>query len=180
MVEIMRWVPHRMVVSQTGELGAIASVAIGLGSNLGNSAQILRQALVQITRLEATTLGRVSALYRTKPVGPPQPDYVNACALLLTRLPAAELLRQVQGIEQCFGRVRTERWGPRTLDLDILLWGDRQIDQPDLQVPHPRLAERSFVLVPLAEIAPNWHHPVLRTAIAQLLQTVDCSDVQPL
>jgi len=153
-------------------------VAIGLGSNLGASQQILHQALIELDRVAGVVLEQSSSFYRTKPIGPPQPDYVNACAVVETILAPLVLLQTIQQIEQNFARVRLERWGPRTLDLDVLLWDDTVIDSPDLQVPHPRMAERGFVLVPLAEIVPDWQHPVLGEAIADLLKTVDCSGVE--
>jgi 2-amino-4-hydroxy-6-hydroxymethyldihydropteridine diphosphokinase len=159
-------------------------VAIGLGSNLGESQQILRGALAQLAAVEGVVLERVSSFYGTKPIGPPQPDYINACAVVRTSLSASVLLEAVQQIERDFDRVRVERWGPRTLDLDILLWGDEVIEQSDLQVPHPRMAERGFVLVPLVEIladmALDWRHPVLGEAIADLLKTLDFSGVEKL
>ncbi len=155
-------------------------VAIGLGSNLGESQQILRGALAQLRAMEDVDVELVSSFYGTKPIGPPQPDYVNACAVVRTTCSPSDFLAGLQGIEQDFDRVRLERWGPRTLDLDILLWGDEVINLPDLQVPHPRMAERGFVLVPLAEIVPDWRHPVLGEAIADLLKIVDCSGVEQL
>ena len=154
--------------------------ALGLGSNLGDSQGILWRALERLEEMDGITLERTSLFYATKPIGPPQPDYVNACAVVETTLSAAALLDCLQQLEQEFDRVRLERWGPRTLDLDILLWGEEVLDFPDLQVPHPRMAERGFVLVPLAEIVPDWQHPVLGKAIADLLKTVDCSGVEKL
>lgn len=172
------------VSSQISAGAGAGQVALGLGSNLGDSRGILQEALAQLDQTEDIALGAISSFYATKPIGPPQPDYVNACAVVRTTLSPLGLLSCLQGIEQDFDRVRLERWGPRTLDLDILLWGDRVIDLPDLQVPHPRMAERGFVLVPLAEIcaeiAPGWRHPLLGEAIADLLQTVDCSGVEKL
>ena len=159
-------------------MGEIMKSALGLGSNLGDSRQILQRALKRLGSLDSITLELASSFYATKPIGPPQPDYVNACAVVETTLSAPALLDCLQRVEQDFDRVRLERWGPRTLDLDILLWGDEVMDLPDLQVPHPRMAERGFVLVPLAEIAPDWQHPVLGEAIADLLETVDCSGVK--
>jgi len=155
-----------------------ARVAIGLGSNLGASKQILQQALIELDRVAGIVLKQSSSFYFTKPIGPPQPDYVNACAVVRTTLAPLALLQTMQKIEQSFARVRLERWGPRTLDLDVLLWDDAVIDLLDLQVPHPRMAERGFVLVPLAEIVPDWQHPLLGKAIADLLKTVDCSGVE--
>ncbi|WP_227718319.1 2-amino-4-hydroxy-6-hydroxymethyldihydropteridine diphosphokinase [Microbulbifer sp. Q7] len=128
---------------------------IGLGSNLDDPAAQLRRALEQMQDIPQTTLCASSAFYASAPIGPgEQPDYVNAVAELDTDLPAEALLDALQAIENTHGRERTLRWGARTLDLDILLYGDQQIDTVRLQVPHPRMAERNFVLEPLAELAP--------------------------
>ncbi|MBN8430713.1 2-amino-4-hydroxy-6-hydroxymethyldihydropteridine diphosphokinase [Microbulbifer salipaludis] len=128
---------------------------IGLGSNLDDPAAQLRRALEQIQGIPQTTLCASSAFYASAPIGPgEQPDYVNAVAELDTDLAAEALLDALQAIENSHGRERTLRWGARTLDLDILLYGDQQIDTVRLQVPHPRIAERNFVLEPLAELAP--------------------------
>ncbi|APZ42164.1 2-amino-4-hydroxy-6-hydroxymethyldihydropteridine diphosphokinase [Acidihalobacter ferrooxydans] len=129
---------------------------VGLGSNLQTPEQQLRQALDELARIPRTRLVAQSGLYRNPPMGPvAQPDFVNAAAALETQLPALELLDELQAIEQAHGRVRIERWGPRTLDLDLLLYGDHSIEEPRLRVPHPGLHERPFVLYPLAEIAPE-------------------------
>jgi 2-amino-4-hydroxy-6-hydroxymethyldihydropteridine diphosphokinase len=112
--------------------------------------------------------------------GPPQPDYLNGCALLDVQLTPQKLLETLLRVEAQFGRVREERNSPRTLDLDLLLFDDLILNIPTLQLPHPRMKDRAFVLVPLAEIAPNWIEPVSGKAIAQLVQTVDCSGVQRL
>ncbi len=157
----------------------ILRCAIALGSNLGNSQFTLEQALEQLHQMPDVWVVQRSAWYRTKPVGPPQPDYLNGCALLDTSLLPLALMRRLLQVETEFGRVRGEKNGPRTLDLDLLWAADNILDTPELQLPHPRLAERAFVLVPLAEIAPDWVHPILGKAIADLLKTVDCSDVQP-
>lgn len=127
---------------------------IGLGSNLGEPVQQLRAALRALGSIPATRLLQSSSFYRSRAVGPgEQPDYLNAVAALDTGLSAHELLGHLQRIERQQGRVRNLRWGPRTLDLDLLLYGDREICDRRLTVPHPRLAERNFVLHPLAEIA---------------------------
>lgn len=154
--------------------------AIALGSNLGESLAILQDALKLLSQTPAITLQHCSSWYQTAPVGPPQPDFINGCALLQVQLTPPELLEILLEIEAKFGRIRKERNGPRTLDLDLLLFDDLILDSPRLQIPHPRMLERAFVLVPLAEIAPNWVEPVSGIAIAQLLQRVDCSGVRRL
>lgn len=151
--------------------------AIALGSNLGNSLKTLESAIISLAHTPEISLQARSHWYQTKAVGPPQPDYLNGCILLTTSLKPHALLQVLLDIEKQFGRVRRERWGPRTLDLDLLLYGDRILHTPNLQIPHPRMTERAFVLVPLAEIAPDWIEPVSGKAIADLVQTVDCSEV---
>ena len=129
---------------------------IGLGSNLDDPAGHIQQALAALGNLERSRPGRVSRRYRNPAVGPgEQPDFINAVAELFTDLSAMELLRALQGIETAQGRVRTIRWGARTLDLDLLLYGDAIIDTPELQVPHPRMRERNFVLYPLHDLEPE-------------------------
>lgn len=154
--------------------------AIALGSNLGDSRTILESALKTIAKTLGITLKAQSSWYQTAPVGPPQPDYINGCALVEVQLTPQELLQNLLKIEVQYGRVRQERWGPRTLDLDLLFFDDLILNLPNLQLPHPRITERAFVLVPLAEIAPNWVEPVSGKAIAQLVQRVDCSGVRRL
>ncbi|AFZ13869.1 2-amino-4-hydroxy-6-hydroxymethyldihydropteridin epyrophosphokinase [Crinalium epipsammum PCC 9333] len=151
--------------------------AIALGSNLGDSNTILKSALFTIANTPGVNLISQSSFYQTVPIGPPQPTYLNACAILEVKLNPDELLEKLLKIELEFGRVRTEYWGARTLDLDILLFDDLIWDTPTLQIPHPRMGERGFVLVPLAEIAPSWIEPRSGIAIAELLQAVDCSGV---
>ena len=132
--------------------------AIGLGANLGDAAATLREAIAELARLPDTELLRASRLYRTPAWGrTEQPDFINAVVLVETAVPARELLDALLAIERNFGRVRVdgERWGPRTLDLDLLLFGDAVIDEPGLRVPHPHLHERAFALLPLVEIAPQ-------------------------
>ncbi|MFB6276974.1 MAG: 2-amino-4-hydroxy-6-hydroxymethyldihydropteridine diphosphokinase [Halothece sp.] len=153
------------------------SCAIALGSNLGESQQNLEQAISQLNQSPEITVNDVSSWYETVPVGPAQPNYLNGCALLTTSLPPHPLLDTLLSIETQFGRVRQERWGARTLDLDLLLYEDIVLDTPRLQLPHPRMRERAFVLVPLEEIAPNWVDPITGSAIAQLKDTVDCSGI---
>ena len=148
------------------------SAAIGLGANLGASLDdcraTLEAALATLDRSPGVRLLRRSRWFRSAPIGPPQPDYVNGCALLEVELEPEQLLDRLLAVEQRFGRVRAERWGPRSLDLDLLLIGDRQLDTPRLQLPHPRMRERAFVLVPLAEIAPDWTMPPDGRCVAEL------------
>ncbi len=153
------------------------SAAIALGSNLGNSLATLEAALQILAQTPGVAVKERSHWYQTPAIGPPQPDYLNGCALLQVSLSPPELLQVLLQTEAKFGRVRRERWGPRTLDLDLLLFDDLILDLPGLQIPHPRMMERAFVLVPLAEIAPDWREPVSGQTIATLLQAVDCSGI---
>jgi 2-amino-4-hydroxy-6-hydroxymethyldihydropteridine diphosphokinase len=120
----------------------------------------------------------VSSWYLTAPIGPPQPDYLNGCAVIETSLTPLALLQELQAIEAEFGRVRQEIWGARTLDLDLLLYDNLIIDLPTLQVPHPHMGERAFVLIPLAEIVPNWIEPRSGQSIVTLCNQVDHSGVK--
>jgi 2-amino-4-hydroxy-6-hydroxymethyldihydropteridine diphosphokinase len=134
---------------------------IGLGSNLGDREAMIRMALDDLARLPGTTLVRASSLYDTEPVGDvDQPNFLNAVAQIDTELTARQLLWNLQLIERRLGRVRTQKWGPRTIDLDLLLYGALVVDEPDLKVPHPELIRRSFVLVPLVELDPLLVHPL--------------------
>ena len=145
--------------------------AIGLGANLGDAAATLREAIAALARLPATELLRTSRLYRTPAWGrTEQPDFINAVALVETALPPRELLDALLVVERSFGRVRLdgERWGPRTLDLDLLLHDAQSIDTPRLSLPHPRMHLRAFVLVPLCEIAPDCRIPGRGKAAAWL------------
>lgn len=128
---------------------------VALGANLGDAQATVVQAMAALGRLPATRLLRRSSLYRSAPVDAGGPDFINAVAELATHLSAPDLLLQLQALEQAAGRERPYRHAPRTLDLDLLLYGDAQIDSPALTVPHPRMNERAFVLVPLAEVAPQ-------------------------
>jgi 2-amino-4-hydroxy-6-hydroxymethyldihydropteridine diphosphokinase len=124
---------------------------LGLGSNLGDRLANLTQA-VRALALSGMTVVRTSRVYETAPVGPPQPDYLNAVAEVETDLSARELLEVCLGVERQMGRVRAERWGPRVIDVDLLTYGRETIDEPGLTVPHPRMHERAFVLAPLLEL----------------------------
>lgn len=130
---------------------------VGLGGNLGDARARILEAFSALARIPQTRLLRRSRLYRTRPWGiAGQPDFVNAAAELDTRLAPRELLDALLAIERAHGRVRdADRWGPRTLDLDLLACGDLRVDEPGLALPHPRIGERAFVLLPLAELAPQ-------------------------
>jgi len=145
-----------MIPARSNEASPEKSVTayIGLGSNLQQPSEQLNQALQQLAKIPQTHLMTASPLYRSAPLGPAdQPDYINAVAALATRLSPLELLDALQAIERQQGRVREgERWGPRTLDLDLLLYGNQQIHNDRLVVPHPGLGERNFVLYPLSDI----------------------------
>lgn len=142
---------------------------IGLGSNLEDPRAQVQQAFAELAALPDTQLIAQSPLYLSRAVGPgDQPDYINAAALLSTALSPIALLDALQAIEQAHRRVRLEHWGPRTLDLDILLIDNQRIDLPRLQVPHPYLTQRNFVLYPLADISPDLLLPD-GTALAELI-----------
>jgi 2-amino-4-hydroxy-6-hydroxymethyldihydropteridine diphosphokinase len=136
---------------------------VALGSNLEQPARQVERAFAALAGLPRTRLLLRSSLYRTRPLGPvEQPDFVNAAAALLTQLDAPELLRELKALETALGRsAPVVRWGPRLIDLDLLLYGDTRLATETLTLPHPGLAERDFVLVPLAELAPTLEVPGL-------------------
>ena len=138
---------------EPGELLRQVRAYVGLGANLGDAVGALQSAISALEQIPATRVSTVSSLYRTQPIASSGPDYVNAVAELTTALTAPELLAHLQAIEQRAGRERPYRNAPRTLDLDLLLYGSARIDSPTLCVPHPRMMQRAFVLKPLVEIA---------------------------
>ncbi len=146
---------------------------IGLGSNLGDSRRQLADALDRLDALDQIEVLNASNLVDSRPIGGPadQPPFANGAALLATELSAAELLAKLQIVESALGRVREIEWGPRTLDLDLLLYGQEIMNLPGLVVPHPRLAVRSFVLEPATEIAGDWVHPWINTPLGELWKT---------
>lgn len=153
---------------------------IGIGSNLDNPVDQVRRALAALEKIDATRLIAASSLYRNPPMGPSeQPDYINAAATLLTRLAPRDLLSRLQDLERRQGRAQNtrQRWGPRRLDLDILTYGHRTIAEQALQIPHPGISERNFVLLPLLEIAPQLHIPGLGL-VRKLVLEVDASRLE--
>lgn len=143
---------------------------IALGSNLGNRAANLRTALEMLAQTAGISITAVSAIYETAPVGGPEQDpYLNACAALVTKLTPTRLLLMMLDIEKKMGRVRKVRWGPRIIDLDLLLYEKVMMNTPLLELPHPRMSGRDFVLIPLADIAPDQDIPGLNQTVAVVL-----------
>lgn len=144
-------------------------VAIALGANLGDAAATIEAASEQLSRGPALSDAVLSGLYGTAPMGPPQPDYVNAVLVAHSTWEPLRLLRHLQAIEAAYGRQRDVRWGARTLDLDLLLVGDAVWNTPELTLPHPGIANRGFVLVPLCDVLPDGLHPTLGVSYRTLL-----------
>jgi len=144
---------------------------IGLGSNLGDRSRLIDEALAELKRLPDFDIVKQSRYYQTQPAGGPstQPEFLNAAAVLQTTLPPQTLLAELQKIETGLGRLRIEHWGPRTIDLDLLLYDNLARTEPDLVIPHPRLAWRRFVLEPAAEVAPEMIHPGTGWTVARHL-----------
>jgi 2-amino-4-hydroxy-6-hydroxymethyldihydropteridine diphosphokinase len=173
--------------SSQGSSTGLAAIALGsnLSSHLGSSVQMMESAIRHLAHHSDLALVGVSQWYQTVAIGPPQPDYINGCALVQVshdssvRTPQA-LLDLLLEVEQKFGRTRAQRWGPRTLDLDLLLYDSVVVKTATLTLPHPRMTERAFVLVPLAEILPDWVDPQTGLTIRELCDRVDCTGVSPL
>lgn len=148
----------------------VERAAIGLGGNLGDPVGTCLEALGMLKEHPAVRIVRASSFYRTKPVGfADQEWFINAAVLCETSLEPLDLLDFLLELEKAFGRVRTIRWGPRTLDLDILFYGNRRIDLPGLKIPHAEMQDRLFVLAPLAEIDPGWVHPASGLRVREML-----------
>ena len=147
---------------------------VGLGSNLGDRRGLIREALRRVNLIDGVTVRRRSRIIETDPVGKTdQPQFLNAVAEVETRIEPRPLLRRLRAVEKSLGRVRHTRWGPRTIDLDLLLWGDRSMSTPTLTIPHPRMAERRFVLAPLAELCPRRRVPGTGRTVRGLLRDVE-------
>ena len=156
-----------------------ATVYVGLGSNEGDREALLVAALGALSHIDAVAVLRCSPLFESAPVGPPQPRYLNAVVELECPLSPQRLLCILKQIEKDLGRDPAgPRWGPRPIDLDILLWEGEIVADPNLQVPHLELHKRRFALEPLVELAPRLEHPVLGQPVAELLAQLDPQDVQ--
>jgi 2-amino-4-hydroxy-6-hydroxymethyldihydropteridine diphosphokinase len=152
----------------------MSTVYLGLGSNQGDRLAYLRGALRALAALPGTTVQAVSALYESAPWGvTDQPPFLNAVAAIATPLAPSDLLRAVKDIERAAGRRAGPRWGPRPLDIDLLLYDDQRVNTPNLMIPHPRLAERRFVLAPLQDLRPDWHDEAGQPLAALLAAVAD-------
>lgn len=151
-------------------------VFLGLGGNVGNRLGYLRAAARSIQGWPGVSRARASAVYETSPVGPRQRPFLNAALEMRTVLPPPVLLRKLKGLEKSLGRKPRKRWGPREIDLDILFYGNRRLATRSLQVPHPRVLERKFVLKPLADLAPGFRDPLTGRSMARALRELTAPD----
>ena len=154
---------------------------IGLGGNLGDRKENIQKALVELARNNRCRLTRVSSLYETRPVGiEEQPDFLNLAAEIETELNPKELLVWLKEVERKVGREKTFKWGPRIIDIDILLYDDLHVTEDNLEIPHPEMHKRAFVLSPLAEIAPSAKHPITGLTVRQMSDAVGDEGVSKL
>jgi len=151
---------------------------LGLGANLGDRLSNLRAAVRLLSEMAELEIVASSRVFETEPLGPPQPRFLNAVVEARTALPPRGLLQAAQAVEKALGRVRGERWGPRVIDVDVLTLGGEVVDEPDLIVPHPRMHERGFVLVPLLELDPDPLLPGGRTIGSLRLESTGITDVR--
>ena len=150
-------------------------IFVGLGSNLGDRLNFLQRGMEELERLPETRIHEHSSVYHTEPVGmKDQPEFLNMVAAVESALPAAEFFQGLKTIERLLGRKQTMRWGPREIDLDVLYFGGLVLNEPNLRIPHPEIANRRFVLIPLEEIARDFLDPVRNLTVAELLQA--CTD----
>jgi len=157
------------------------SVLLSFGSNLGDRRKTLDGAWYALGQTGRIGMIRLSSYYETEAVGGPagQPKYLNAVGIVQTTMPPEELLVILQKVEADFGRIRTARWGARTLDIDILLYGDQMVETSLLTIPHVEMLRRQFVLEPANEIAADWIHPLTKKTIAEHWQECQCTDTSP-
>ncbi len=152
---------------------------LGFGANLGEREASINKAVVELVRTGACKITRVSSMYETEPVGiREQPDFLNAVAEIETGLEPPELLRTIRSVERKIGREKSFKWGPRIIDIDILLYGDQCVTEESLEVPHPEMHRRAFVLTPLAEIAPTVRHPKLGLTARQMSADIGSAGVR--
>ncbi|MBS2031683.1 MAG: 2-amino-4-hydroxy-6-hydroxymethyldihydropteridine diphosphokinase [Deltaproteobacteria bacterium] len=154
------------------------TIHLGLGTNLGDREANLARTAAALAEIEGLELERCSAVYDSAPIGPEQPRYLNAVIEARCALPPTKLLGKLQALEKQLGRQPGPRWSPRTIDVDILLWGGTVVAEPLLQVPHLALHQRGFALAPLCELAPSARHPVLNQTIQELLALLPDQDLQ--
>jgi len=146
---------------------------IGIGSNIGDKVNQCKKAISEVLKVDRHKLLTKSSLYKTKPIGYTSQDwFINGVIKIETDLEPLDLLQILKAIEVQLGRTETFRWGPRTIDLDILLFDDKEIETEELQIPHPHLHERQFVLLPMAEIDRHLIHPVLKKTVGELLENI--------
>jgi 2-amino-4-hydroxy-6-hydroxymethyldihydropteridine diphosphokinase len=155
----------------------IGKVFIGIGSNLGDREANLFSAVDALRRMDVLAVTRCSSIYESAPIGPSQPRFLNAVIELECDLDPERLLALLKQLETDLGRQRRKRWGPREIDLDILLWDDRVVAEPRLQIPHLELHKRRFVVEPLCELAPDLRHPITGELIKNMLPKLTSQDV---
>jgi len=148
----------------------MSRVFVGIGSNEGDRLEHISRAIQQLSNTPGIQVSRMATIYDTEPLGPPQPEYLNTVIEMDTTLSPQQLLDALKLLERQLGRVpSTQRWSPRVIDLDVLLYDDRILSEPALTIPHPRMHERRFVLEPLAQLAPTLVHPILHKTVEELL-----------